>query len=55
MGKENKFALVICASLVLFVVGAVLAILFGNVFLVPSFAAFLSPLPSRRLARLSAV
>ncbi len=45
MGKEDKFALVICASLVLFVVGAVLAILFGNVFLVPSFAAFLAIVP----------
>ena len=45
MGKENKFALVICASLVLFVVGAVLAILLGNVFLVPSFAAFLAIAP----------
>lgn len=45
MGKENKFALVICASLVLFVIGATLAILFGNVFLVPSFAAFLAIIP----------
>ena len=45
MGKENKFALIICASLVLFVVGAVLAILLGNVFLVPSFAAFLAVAP----------
>ena len=45
MGKENKFALVICASLVLFVVGAVLAILLNNVFLVPSFAAFLAFVP----------
>ncbi len=45
MGKENKFALVICASLVLFVIGAALAILFGNVFLVPSFAAFLAIIP----------
>ena len=45
MGKENKFALVICASLVLFVVGAVLAILLGNVFLVPSFAASLAIVP----------
>lgn len=45
MGKENKFALVICASLVLFVVGAVLAVLVNNVFLVPSFAAFLAVIP----------
>lgn len=45
MGKENKFALVVCASLVLLAVGAVLAILLNNVFLVPSFAAFGAVVP----------
>ncbi len=45
MGREDKFALVICASLVLFVVGAVVAVLVNNVFLVPSFAAFFGIIP----------
>ncbi len=45
MGKEDRFALVVCASLVLFVAGAVLAVLLNNVFLVPSFAAFLAVVP----------
>ena len=45
MGKESKFALVICASLVLFVAGAALAVLLNNIFLVPSFAAILAVIP----------
>lgn len=38
MDKENKFALVICASLVLTVVGVVVAIILNNVLLIPTFA-----------------
>ena len=45
MGRENRFALVVCASLVLFVIGAAAAILLNNVFLVPSFAAFFAVIP----------
>lgn len=45
MGRENKFALVICASLVLFAAGAVLGVLVKNVFLAPTFAAFLAAIP----------
>ena len=33
MGQENKFALVCCASLVLFAAGAVVAVLIDNIFL----------------------
>ena len=35
MGKENKFAFVCCASLILFAAGAVIAILIDNLFLIP--------------------
>ena len=45
MGRESKFAVVVCASLVLFVVGAVIGVLVKNVFLAPTFAAFLAALP----------
>lgn len=45
MGKESKFTLVVCASLVLFVVGAVIAVFIDNVFLVPTFAAFFAIIP----------
>ena len=45
MGKANKFALVVCSSLALFVVGAAFAILIDNVFLVPTFAAFFAVIP----------
>jgi len=45
MGRENKFAVVVCASLVLFVVGAVIGVLIKNVFLAPTFAAFLAAIP----------
>lgn len=45
MGRESKFAVVVCSSLVLFVVGAVVAVLVNNVFLVPSFAAFFGIVP----------
>lgn len=45
MGKESKFAFVVCASLVLFVAGAVIAVFIDNVFLVPTFAAFFAIIP----------
>ena len=45
MGKANKFALVVCSSLALFVVGAAFAILIDNIFLVPTFAAFFAVIP----------
>ena len=45
MGRESKFAVVVCASLVLFVVGAVIGVLAKNVFLAPTFAAFLAAIP----------
>ena len=45
MGRESKFAVVVCASLVLFVVGAVIGVLIKNVFLAPTFAAFLAAIP----------
>ena len=45
MGRESKFAVVVCASLVLFVVGAVVGVLVKNVFLAPTFAAFLAAIP----------
>ena len=45
MGRESKFAVVVCASLVLFVVGAVIGVLIKNVFLAPTFAAFLAAVP----------
>lgn len=45
MGKGNKFALIICSSLVLFAVGAVIAILINNVFLVPVFAVAFAVIP----------
>ena len=45
MGRESKFAVVVCTSLVLFVVGAVIGVLIKNVFLAPTFAAFLAAIP----------
>ena len=45
MGKENRFPLVLCGSLVLFAAGAVLAILFNNVFLIPAFAVTFAAVP----------
>ena len=45
MGRESKFAVVVCTSLVLFVVGAVVGVLVKNVFLAPTFAAFLAAIP----------
>ena len=45
MGRESKFAVVVCASLILFVVGAVIGVLIKNVFLAPTFAAFLAAIP----------
>ena len=44
-GKSKQFALVICASLVLFVSGAILAILINNLFLLPVFAVSFALLP----------
>lgn len=45
MGKGGKFGFIICSSLVLFAVGAVVAILINNVFLVPVFAAAFAIIP----------
>lgn len=45
MGKDNKFALVVCASLILFVVGAVIAVFIDNVFLVPTFGILFAIIP----------
>lgn len=45
MGKENRFAFVCCASLVLFAVGAVVAILIDNLFLIPVLSAAFSLIP----------
>lgn len=45
MGKGGKFAFVVCSSLVLLAAGAAVAVLIGNVFLIPTFAAFLAMIP----------
>ena len=45
MGKENRFPVVLCGSLVLFAAGAVLAILMDNIYLVPAFAAAFAVIP----------
>lgn len=45
MGKESKFAMIVCASLILFVSGAVVAVVIDNIFLVPTFAAFFAIIP----------
>lgn len=45
MGKGNKFALIICSSFVLFAVGAVVAVLINNIFLVPVFAVAFAVIP----------
>ena len=56
MGRESKFAVVICASIVLFGVGAVIGVLINNVFLAPTFAAFLAALRcSRRETQIAQV
>ena len=44
-GKSKQFTLVICAALVLFAAGAILAILINNLFLLPVFAVSLALLP----------
>ena len=45
MGQENKFALVCCASLVLFAVGAVVAVLIDNIFLLPALSVAFALIP----------
>ena len=45
MGQENKFALVCCASLVLFAAGAVVAVLIDNVFLLPALSVAFALIP----------
>ena len=45
MNKESKFAIIICASLVLFVAGAVIAVLINNVFLIPTFGVLFAIVP----------
>ncbi len=45
MGQENKFALVCCASLVLFATGAVVAVLIDNIFLLPTLSVALALIP----------
>ena len=45
MGQENKFALVCCASLVLFAAGAVVAVLIDNIFLLPALSVALALIP----------
>ena len=44
-GKSKQFTLVICAALVLFAAGVILAILINNLFLLPVFAVSLALLP----------
>ncbi len=44
-GKENKFALVCSSALVLFAVGAVVAVLIDNVFLIPAFSVAFGVMP----------
>lgn len=45
MGKGDRFALVVCASLVLMTVGVVVGVMINNVFLIPTFAAFFAIIP----------
>ena len=45
MGQENKFALVCCASLVLFSAGAVVAVLIDNIFLLPALSVAFALIP----------
>ena len=45
MGQENKFALVCCASLVLFAAGAVIAVLIDNIFLLPALSVAFALIP----------
>lgn len=45
MGKESKFAFVCCVSLVLFAVGAVIAVLIDNLFLLPALSVALALIP----------
>lgn len=45
MGQENKFALVCCASLVLFAAGAVVAVLIDNIFLLPALSIAFALIP----------
>lgn len=45
MGQENKFALVCCASLVLFATGAVVAVLIDNIFLLPALSVAFALIP----------
>lgn len=45
MKKGNKFTLIVCLSVVLFAAGAVLAVIINNLFLIPTFAAFLGIIP----------
>lgn len=45
MGQENKFALVCCASLVLFAAGAVVAVLIDNIFLLPALSVAFALIP----------
>ncbi len=44
-GKGSKFALVFSSSLVLFAVGAVIAVLIDNIFLIPAFSVALAMIP----------
>lgn len=45
LGQENKFAIVVCASLVLFIAGSVIAMLIDNLFLIPSFGVLFAIVP----------
>lgn len=45
MGKGDKFALVICASVFLFAAGAFLAIILDNLYLIPAFAIGFAVIP----------
>ena len=45
MGQENKFAIVCCASLVLFAAGAVVAVLIDNIFLLPALSVAFALIP----------
>lgn len=45
MGQENKFALVCCASLVLFAAGAVVAVLIDNIFILPALSVAFALIP----------
>lgn len=45
MGKGGRFGFIICSSLILFAVGAVVAVLINNVFLLPVFAVAFAIIP----------